>query len=99
MISWYDLAPQTRERYLDWLHRTQPTKADRVEGLIRATRDGNLNQSQFGTRFRGSGPIAEQIQQTFQVFARKYGLDRPGTPLDASQFRPPTSKSGQMRLF
>lgn len=88
-----------RPIFLEWLHRTQPTKADRVEGLIRATREGKWNQSQFGTRFRGTGPIAEQIRQTFQVFARKYRLDQPGTALDASQFRPPTSRSGQMRLF
>jgi DNA repair photolyase len=88
-----------RPVFLEWLHRTQPTKAERVEGLIRSTREGQLNQSEFGTRFRGTGPIAEQIKRTFEVFSRKYGLDRATTPLDASQFRPPLPKSGQMRLF
>ena len=88
-----------RPIFLEWLHRTQPTKAERVEGLIRATREGELNQSEFGTRFRGTGPIAEQIRRTFEVFRRKYGLDRATPPLDTSQFRPPLPKSGQMRLF
>jgi len=78
----------------DWLKRTQPTRAARVEGLIRATRGGKLNSSQFGERMRGSGQIAEQIDQTFRVFARKYNLDRPMPDLDYTEFRPPAPKSG-----
>ena len=85
--------------FTDWLKRTQPTRAVRVEGLIRATRSGKLNSSQFGERMRGSGQIAEQIDQTFHLFARKYNLDRPMPELDYSQFRPPAAKSGQLRLF
>ena len=85
--------------FLDWLRRTQSTKADRVESLIRSTRDGYLNDSTFGRRMRGSGVIAEQIQQTFRVFAKKLGLERKESPLDTSQFRPPRAPSGQMRLF
>jgi DNA repair photolyase len=88
-----------RPIFLEWLHRTQPTKAERVEGLIRSTREGKLNQSEFGTRFRGTGPMAEQIKRTFEVFSRKFGLNRPIAPLDASQFLPPLPKSGQRRLF
>jgi DNA repair photolyase len=85
--------------FLDWLRRTQPTKADRVESLIRSTRDGGLNDATFGRRMRGTGAIADQIQQTFAVFTRKLGLDRKGTPLDTTQFQPPRASSGQMRLF
>ena len=85
--------------FLEWLQRTQPTHADRIEGLIRSTRDGQLNNSEFGTRFRGQGQIAEQIRRTFEVFRHKYGLDAPQSPLDTSQFRPPLPASGQMRLF
>ncbi|MBL8850908.1 MAG: PA0069 family radical SAM protein [Planctomycetaceae bacterium] len=85
--------------FLDWLERTQPTHAERVEGLIRSTRDGQLNNSKFGTRMRGQGQIADQIRRTFEVFRHKYGLDTPQPPLDTSQFRPPLPASGQMRLF
>src|SRR5690606_24316366 len=67
--------------FLDWLRRTQPTKADRVESLIRSTRAGGLNDATFSRRMRGTGAIADQIQQTFAVFTRKLGLDRKGTPL------------------
>jgi DNA repair photolyase len=85
--------------FTDWLERTQPTRAARVEGLIRATRGGKLNSSQFGERMHGSGQIAEQIEQTFRVFARKYQLDRPMPALDFTRFRPPMPISGQLRLF
>ena len=61
--------------FLDWLRRTQPTKADRVENLIRSTRDGGLNDATFGRRMRGTGVLADQIQQTFSVFTKKLGLD------------------------
>lgn len=85
--------------FLDWLARTQPTHSERIESLIRSTRNGQLSNSEWGQRFRGAGQIAEQIQQTFNVFRRKHGLDQPQTPLDVSQFQPPIPASGQLRLF
>jgi DNA repair photolyase len=85
--------------FLDWLQTHAPEKREKIESLIRSTRDGKLNQSQFGQRFQGTGAIADQIQQTFRVFAKKYQLDGPGTPLDFTHFKPPRPKSGQLRLF
>jgi DNA repair photolyase len=85
--------------FLEWLERTQPSKRRRVESLIRATRGGGLNQTAFGQRMRGSGPIAEQIAQTFRVFAAKYQLDRRPPPLNASRVRPPRGVAIQRRLF
>lgn len=85
--------------FLEWLQRTQPLKKERVEGLIRQTRAGQLNQSTFGTRMRGEGPIAEQIQRVFRVFAKKHGLDGALPKVRCDLFRPPTGKSGQLRLF
>lgn len=86
--------------FFEWLERTQPQHRDRVESRIRSTRGGELYQSKFVERMRGTGEIAEQIRRTFQVFAKKFGLDRSrGAELDASQFRPPTPSSGQKWLF
>lgn len=87
-----------RPVFQEWLQRTQPLKRERIESLIRSVRGGGMNDSTFGRRQRGTGEIAEQIRRTFQVFARRYGLDGPWPPLDTSQFRPPRA-SGQMRLF
>ena len=88
-----------RPVFLDWMAQHAPEKRGKIEALIRSTRDGQLNQSKFGQRFRGTGPIADQIQQTFRVFSKKYRLDGGGTPLDYSRFKPPKPKSGQLRLF
>jgi DNA repair photolyase len=85
--------------FLEWLARHYPTAKDKVESLVRDTRGGKLYQSQWGSRQRGSGPYADQVAQTFRVFARKYGLDRPLPEYDHSQFRPPLPQTGQLRLF
>ena len=72
------------------------------QGLVKricSTRDGKLNDSEFGRRMRGVGPIADQIAQIFKVFAKKYGLDRKMPPLDTSKFRHPRPGTGQLKLF
>lgn len=71
------LAHQLKALFLDWLEREFPDRAGKVESLLRQCRDGALNDPRYGTRFRGEGPIAEQIAQTFRVFTRRYGLDGP----------------------
>ncbi|HUQ72890.1 MAG TPA: PA0069 family radical SAM protein [Planctomycetaceae bacterium] len=84
--------------FREWLHRTQPLAAEKVEGLIRQTRAGKLNRSEWGERMRGTGAIAEQIGSMFQVFRQKLGFGRmPG--LDCTQFQPATPRNGQRRLF
>lgn len=88
-----------RPVFLDWLERVKPAAKSRVESRIRATRDGELTDAQFGSRMRGEGPFAEQIAQTFGVFAKKSDLDQRLPPLDFSQFRPPRITRGQLRLF
>jgi DNA repair photolyase len=88
-----------RPIFEDWLTRSFPHQADRVLALIRSTRQGRMYDSQYGSRMTGDGAYAEQIGQTFKVFSRKNGLDRPLPPVNRSLFRPPTPRSGQLRLF
>ena len=85
--------------FLDWAERNYPDRRAKIEGLIRETRDGKLYQTEWGTRQRGTGPYAEQIQQTFALFVRKFKLDRRLPEHDHSLFRPPQQTSGQMSLF
>jgi DNA repair photolyase len=88
-----------RPIFEDWLARVRPLDRERVEFRIQACRDGGMNDASFGSRMRGSGALAEQISQTFRVFATKYGLDRGIDRLDTTGFRPPKPSSGQLRLF
>ncbi len=93
------LPTTVREVFLDWLHRRQPNRASRVETFIRSTRGGAMNSSKWSDRQRGQGAIAEQIGQTFAVFAKKYGLDSDLPPLNREAFRPPRVPGGQLNLF
>jgi len=85
--------------FLDWLERFIPSQKERIEARIRETRGGQLYESDFATRMSGRGVIADQIRQTFQLFARKHGLIQGYPTLDPSGFRRPLPKSGQLRLF
>lgn len=92
--------PQTVEPvFREWLARTLPSKSARIESLIRSTREGQMSSGGWGTRMRGTGPIADQVRNMFELFRRKLGLDGPLPPHDFSQFRPAKPKSGQLRLF
>ena len=82
-----------------WLREHRPAAAERIEHLIRDMRGGKLNDAAFGSRMRGHGPYAANIQNTFEIFTRKLGLDQPWPQLDASQFVPPAIPGGQLRLF
>jgi DNA repair photolyase len=88
-----------RPVFLEWLERTHPAHRQRVESLIRRTRGGELNDARFGSRMKGTGPLAAQIKQTFEVFSRRYGLSRKLEPLDLSRFQRPRPNAGQLRLF
>lgn len=87
-----------KDVFLDWLIRHYPDRASKVELFIRSTRGGKVNESKFGERMRGTGVMADQIKQTFEVFSRKLGFEKLA-PLNAEAFRPPRAISGQLELF
>lgn len=81
--------------FTEWLERHYPDRAARVLNLIRAMRNGNLNDARFGNRFRPEGEHAKQIKQLFDLHARKLGFGK-SDPLSTAHFRVP---GGQMSLF
>jgi hypothetical protein len=52
-------------------------------------RGDKLNDSRFGARMRGEGPIAENIKNLFEVFRKKYQMDQRFYELSTSSFRRP----------
>jgi DNA repair photolyase len=90
---------QIKDLFLDWLQRNvHPDRARKVESLIRQSRGGKLYDASAESRYRGKGPIVEQLAQTFDVFTRRYGLNRDVRPLSSAHFRRP-DVGGQMSLF
>ncbi len=85
--------------FMDWLGRTFPDRVARVEGRVRDVRGGRLNDSEYGRRMCGTGEYADLIGKTFEVFARRYGLDGDLPAYDCSRFQPPADANGQGRLF
>ncbi|QEG41451.1 PA0069 family radical SAM protein [Roseimaritima ulvae] len=85
--------------FREWLQRARPLQAEKVLGLLRDARDGQLNSAAFGERMRGRGERAEQIGQMFRLFKQQLQLADALPRQDASQFQPPKPQSGQLRLF
>jgi DNA repair photolyase len=92
------LPHQLKDLFLDWLQRNvHPERAKKVESMIRQSHAGKLYRA-TPDRHRGTGKLAEQIAQNFDVFTRRYGLNRDVRPLSGSHFRRP-EVGGQLRLF
>jgi DNA repair photolyase len=89
---------QLKELFLDWLQRSvHPDRAKKVESLLRQASGGKLYKATPDRR-RGQGHLAAQLAQTFDIFTRKYGLNRDIRPLSTAHFRRP-DLHGQMSLF
>ncbi len=93
------LAAPLEQIFTTWLAEHYPDRQARVLNRIRETRDGRIEDTQFGRRMRGTGPYAEQLAALFAVSTRKHGLAHPLPPLSAAAFRRPTMVGDQMRLL
>lgn len=79
----------------DWIQKNYPDRAEKVLGQIRQGHGGKVNDSTYGRRMRGAGPIADSISEAFKLFRNKYfqGREMPAYNLSAFQ------KPGQLSLF
>jgi DNA repair photolyase len=93
------LPREIKDLFAEWLVAKRPDRAERVMSLVRQMRGGKDYDAEWGKRMTGEGPIAEIIGQRFKFARRRYGLDRPSPPLDASQFRVPPRPGDQLDLF
>lgn len=72
-----------------WLETHFPDRKEKVLNRLRAMRGGKLYDAQWGTRFRGDGIFADQIEQMFDVARRKAGIKNEGRELSTAAFRRP----------
>lgn len=85
------------EIFTDWIKKTMPDRAEKVLNQIESCHGGNLNDSRFGTRMRGEGEIAKQINDMAKLAKLKYFKDKSIPKLNCAlheQF-----KHGQLKLF
>lgn len=92
---------ELKDLFRDWLQAHYPDRAKKVLSLIRQCRGDKLNDARFGVRFTGTGPVADLLQQRFELAAARLGLERQDAAweLDAGRFRPPVPPGAQLSLF
>jgi len=73
----------------DWVTRHFPDRKEKVLNRIREMRGGKLNDPNFGSRMRGQGIFAEQLEKMFEVACRRAGLPRRNVELSAAAFQTP----------
>ncbi len=81
---------EVKDLFREWLAAHYPDKAEHVMSIVRQMRGGKDYDSSFGTRMRGTGPLAELLRSRFQIACRRLGLGtgRPPPP-NTRLFRPP----------
>lgn len=83
--------------FTDWIKKTMPDRADKVLHQIAECHGGTLNDSRFGIRSKGEGPIAKQIHNLMKLAKRTYFKDKVFPKLNTELHQ--DYKDGQMRLF
>ena len=79
-----------------WLEAYAPDRRAKVLSRVRDVRGGRLDDSRFGTRMRGRGPLARLAASLFHVSRERAGLADCAPPLSNASFRRP---SRQATLF
>lgn len=85
--------------FQEWLATDHPDRASRVMSLVRQMRGGKTYDSQWGSRMKGQGPIADLIRQRFAAARKRYGYPEERTPLRLDLFSVPAKAGDQIDLF
>lgn len=80
----------------DWLYKNFPGRADKVWHLIENGHGGQVNDSRWGLRMRGEGPIADLVKQQYKKYNQLYHLNDERWELDTTLFHRPGT---QLSLF
>ena len=81
-----------------WLEEHFPDRKEKVLNRVRDLRGGKLYDPRFGSRMRGEGIFADQVNAVFETSRRRYGLDRKKIELSTEAFRRP-GQAVQLGLF
>jgi len=90
---------ELRELFREWLTEHFPDRVSHVFKLIRDMRGGKDNDSTFGRRMTGSGPVAWMIGRRFEVACERLGFNLTSFKTTTAHFKPPRPCSQQLNLF
>lgn len=84
------------EIFTDWIYKAFPDRAEKVLNMIKECHEGKLNDSEFGRRMSGEGPIADSIHQMFRLACKRFLAGREMPAFDYSLFVPKKGKQGTL---
>ncbi len=87
-----------KELFIDWVDKFYPLRKDKILNKLREMNNGQLYNSEWGTRFTGVGVYAENIKNIFNLSCKKYKLNERHYNLDTTSFRR-NNDAPQMELF
>ncbi|MCE9597984.1 MAG: PA0069 family radical SAM protein [Spirochaetia bacterium] len=77
-----------KDLFQEWLSLHFPDRKAKILGHLREAYGEKLYDSQYGVRGKGEGSFADHVRKLFRISKRKYGLDRPLSPLRSDLFTP-----------
>src|SRR3954451_25064629 len=90
---------EVRDLFREWLMASYPDRYRHVFTLIRDMRGGRDYDAKWGTRMKGTGPMAWMIGRRFEVACEKLGLNKRRTKLMTDHFIKPNRIGQQLSLF
>src|ERR1700761_109304 len=90
---------EVRDLFREWLMANYPARYRHVFTLIRDMRGGRDYDSQWGTRMKGTGPMAWMIGRRFEIACEKLGLNKRRSKLTTDHFARPKRSGQQLSLF
>src|SRR6201987_6024958 len=90
---------EVRDLFREWLMSNYPDRYRHVFKLIRDMRGGRDYDSQWGTRMKGTGPMAWMIGRRFEIACEKLGLNKRRSKLTSDHFARPKASGQQLSLF
>lgn len=90
---------EVRDLFREWLIANYPDRYRHIFTLIRDMRGGRDYDSQWGTRMKGTGPMAWMIGRRFEIACGKLGLNKKRAKLTTDHFARPKRAGQQLGLF
>ena len=94
------LPGSVKDVFFHHLKEELPLKADRIEHRIREVRDGQLYDSRFGYRHRGTGAYWETVDRIWEVWTKRLGFSQGEGDAEPSHqtFRRPAEPQPQLEF-
>lgn len=86
-----------KDLFVKWLSDHHPNRKNKVLNKLKSLKNGQLNRSDFGERFRVEGAYGEQLRQLVAIHSKRLGLNQNRIPLCTAHFRRPATD--QLTLF